>query len=58
VITNQVTSKLQVGLEIFHQTSDTQGGSATTFLGTGVRYDLNEHYHLLGYVGRGTKMPR
>jgi hypothetical protein len=53
VITNQVTSKLQVGLEIFHQTSDTQGGSATTSLGTGVRYDLSEHYHLLGYVGHG-----
>ena len=53
VITNQITSKLQVGLEMFHQTSDTQGGSATTSLGTGVRYDLNEHYHLLGYVGRG-----
>jgi Putative MetA-pathway of phenol degradation len=53
VITNQITPKLQVGLEMFHQTSDTQGGSATTSLGTGVRYDLNEHYHLLGYVGRG-----
>jgi Putative MetA-pathway of phenol degradation len=53
VITNQITSKLQVGLEIFHQTPDTQGGSTTTSLGTGIRYDLNEHYHLLGYVGRG-----
>jgi Putative MetA-pathway of phenol degradation len=57
-ITNQVTSKLQVGLEIFHQTSDTQGESATTSLGTGVRYDLSEHYHLLGYVGRGIENAR
>jgi len=53
VITNQVTSNLQVGLEIFHKTADTRGGTATTSLGTGMRYDLNEHYHLLGYVGRG-----
>jgi hypothetical protein len=53
VITNQITSNLQVGLEIFHQTPDTQGGSATTSLGAGFRYDLNDHYHLLGYIGRG-----
>jgi Putative MetA-pathway of phenol degradation len=53
VVTNQITSNLQVGLEIFHQTADTKGGSATTSLGTGMRYDLNENYHLLGYVGRG-----
>jgi hypothetical protein len=53
VITNQITPKLQLGMEIFHQTADTQGGSATTSLGTGIRYDLNDHYHLLGYVGHG-----
>jgi hypothetical protein len=53
VVTNQITSNMQVGLEIFHQTPDTQGGSATTSLGAGFRYDLNDHYHLLGYIGRG-----
>jgi Putative MetA-pathway of phenol degradation len=53
VVTNQITSNLQVGMEIFHQTPDIQGGSATTSIGTGVHYDLNDHYHLLGYLGRG-----
>jgi hypothetical protein len=53
VVTRQIVSNLQVGLEIFHQTPDTIGGAATTSVGAGVRYDLNEHYHLLGYLGRG-----
>jgi hypothetical protein len=53
VVTRQVLSNLQVGLEIFHQTADTKGGLATTSLGAGARYDLNENFHLLGYVGRG-----
>ena len=53
VVTRQITSAVQVGLEVFHQTSDIIGGAATTSVGTGVRYDLNDHFHLLGYVGRG-----
>lgn len=53
VITRQVISNLQLGVEVFHQTPDTQGGAATTSAGVGARYDLNDHYHLLGYVGRG-----
>jgi len=52
-LTRQVTPKLQLGMEIFHQTPDTQGGDATTSLGVGVRYDLNDNFHLLGYLGRG-----
>jgi len=53
VVTRQIASNLQMGVEIFHQTPDTRGGEATTSLGVGVRYDLSENYHLLGYVGRG-----
>jgi hypothetical protein len=53
VVTRKVSSNLQVGLELFHQSPDTRGGLATTSLGTGVIYDLNEHFHLLGYIGRG-----
>jgi hypothetical protein len=53
VVTRQLTSALQVGLEIFHQTPNTQGGLAMTSLGIGTRYDLNDTFHLLGYVGRG-----
>jgi hypothetical protein len=53
VVTRQFTAKLQLGLEIFHQTPDTQGGLSTTSLGAGLRYDLNDNIHLLGYLGRG-----
>jgi hypothetical protein len=53
VIARQIAPELQVGLELFHQTPDTQGGEATTSVGAGFRYDLNEHFHLLGYLGRG-----
>lgn len=53
VVTNQIRTDLQVGVELFHQTADTIGGQDTTSIGTGVRYDLNDHFHLLGYLGRG-----
>jgi hypothetical protein len=55
VVTRQVTQQLQVGVELFHQSADTIGGNATTSAGAGVRYDLNDHFHLLGYVGRGVQ---
>jgi hypothetical protein len=53
VVTYQLLPKLQVGAELFHQTADGAGTPASTSLGLGVRYDLNETYHLLGYVRRG-----
>jgi hypothetical protein len=54
-VTRQFTTKLQLGLEIFHQTPDMQDGLATTSLGVGLRYDLNDNFHLLGYLGRGVQ---
>jgi hypothetical protein len=53
VVTRQIVDNLQMGLELFHQSADTRGGDATTSLGVGMRYDVNNTYHLLGYVGRG-----
>jgi hypothetical protein len=55
VVTRQITPSLQMGLEVFHQTPDTEGGLATTSLGVGLRYDLNDNFHLLGYLGRGVQ---
>jgi hypothetical protein len=52
-ITRQVLKDLQLGVEVFHQTSDGNGAPPLTALGTGARYDLSDHYHLLGYVARG-----
>jgi hypothetical protein len=53
VLTYQLLPKLQVGAELFHQTADGSGTPATSSVGVGVRYDLNDTYHLLGYVRRG-----
>ncbi len=53
VLNYQVLPKLQLGAELFHQTADGNGTPASTSLGVGARYDLNETYHLLGYVRRG-----
>jgi hypothetical protein len=53
VLARRIVPNLQVGLELFHQTPDTQGGLPTTSVGAGVTYDLNQNFHLLGYLGRG-----
>jgi hypothetical protein len=53
VLNYQLLPKLQVGAEIFHQTADAGGVPATSSLGVGWRYDLNDTYHLLGYIRRG-----
>lgn len=52
-VTRQVLSDLQLGVEIVHQTADTKHGHASTAIGVGFRYDLSDHYHLLGYYGPG-----
>jgi hypothetical protein len=53
VLNYQLLPKLQVGAEIFHQTADAGGKPATSSVGVGWRYDLNDTYHLLGYIRRG-----
>jgi Putative MetA-pathway of phenol degradation len=53
VVTYQLLPKLQIGAEFYHQTADKIGTPATSSLGVGVRYDLSDTYHLLGYINRG-----
>lgn len=55
-VTNQVQKDLQLGVEIFHQTADTIGGRDTTSVGTGVRYDLSDRFHLLAMSGAASRM--
>ena len=52
-MTYQLLPKLQLGAELFHQTADGNGTPASSTVGLGARYDLNDAYHLLGYVRRG-----
>jgi hypothetical protein len=49
--TYQLLPKMQLGAELFHRTADTKGGRATTSVGVGVKYDVSDNYHLLGYIG-------
>lgn len=53
VLARRIRPDLQIGMEIFHQTPDTQGGVPTTSIGAGVTYDVDSNFHLLGYLGRG-----
>jgi Putative MetA-pathway of phenol degradation len=52
-LTRQVGPTLQLGAEIVHQTPDIRGGRASTGVGAGLIYGLNEHLHLLAYAGPG-----
>jgi outer membrane putative beta-barrel porin/alpha-amylase len=52
-VTYQVTPKLNLGFEIHHEGADTIGGAATTGLGIGAVYDINENFHLMASGGRG-----
>jgi len=53
VLTYELLGELQIGTELFHQSVDASGTPAATSVGVGWRYDLNDNYHLLGYVRRG-----
>jgi hypothetical protein len=52
VLTRDLSKNLHVGTELFHRTSSADA-PATTSVGMGVTYDLDDNYHLLGYVRRG-----
>lgn len=52
-LTRQVLPQLQLGAELVHQTAATKGGRASTGVGAGFRYDLNDTYHLMGSFGPG-----
>lgn len=52
-LVRQVRPDLQIGAEIVHQTADTKGGHASTGIGVGLRYDINDSYHLLASAGPG-----
>jgi len=49
----QVTDKLALGGEVFHQTSNVVGRGGSTGFNLGGVYDLTDHYHLLFSAGHG-----
>lgn len=52
-LTRQITPHLNLGAEIYYQTADSKGSTASTALGFGMEYDFNENYHVLASIGPG-----
>ncbi len=52
LLQKQVTKKLAIGGEVFHQTADTIGGKDTSGFNIGAIYDVDDHNHLLASAGR------
>ena len=50
-LTRQVLPALQLGAELVYQTLPTKDSRSSTGVGVGVKYDLTDNYHLLGYFG-------
>lgn len=53
LLQRQVTKKLALGAELFHQTSSMVGRPDSTGFNAGGQYDFTDHYHLLFSAGRG-----
>ncbi len=52
-LTRKVSDTLEIGAEIYHATPDTRDGKASTGLGAGAIWRLNDHYSLLASLGPG-----
>ena len=52
-LTNQMTPRLEIGTEVYHESPDTRDGLPSTGIGLGAIYDLSDTYHLLGSIGPG-----
>jgi hypothetical protein len=57
LLQRQVTQRLALGGEIFHQTAAVDGGADTTAFNLGLVYDITEHDHVLLSAGRGIVNP-
>lgn len=53
LLQRQVTDKLALGGEVFHQTSPMVGRAGSTGFNLGGVYDFTQHYHLLFSAGKG-----
>jgi hypothetical protein len=52
-LTLQALPRLQLGAELYYQTADSQDAHASTGVGVGARYDVDDHYHLMASFGPG-----
>ena len=52
-MTRRVLPKLQIGTELVHQGAASKGARASTGVGAGLIYDVDENVHVLAYGGPG-----
>ena len=52
-LTRALGPRLSVGLELYHQTSNTSGGAASTNIGIGTIYQMTKHWALMASGGPG-----
>lgn len=52
-VTRQVTKRLNLGVEIYHQTPDIAGAKALTAVAAGVIFQLSKHFALMASAGPG-----
>jgi hypothetical protein len=57
-MTRNVSDRLMLGAEVFHQTADTVGGRDGTFLNAGGAYRFTKHWSLLFSAGPGVQNAR
>ncbi len=53
LLQRQVTKKLALGVEVFHQTASLTGHAGSSGINAGGIYDFTDHYHLLFSAGYG-----
>lgn len=58
LIQKQVRSDLAVGVEIVHETSQSEGGEADTKMNIGLTWDLDQMHHVLASVGPTLQGPK
>ena len=56
-LTRSFSKRLNLGVEIYHQTPTAAGGSALTNVGVGANYQLTKHWGLLATGGPGLQAP-
>ncbi len=56
-LTRSVSKRLNLGVEIYHETPQTVGGAAVTNLGFGAIYQLTKHWAVLASGGPGLQDP-
>jgi len=50
-ILRRISDRLQLGAEVFHESSEVQGEEAKAGLNIGAIYDLNSRFHIVGSAG-------